>query len=77
MKDLIEIILKGLAGYVPVLVSVVSTPKRSILKLIIDESDKLNKALIFCGITIAIGFAFQAPLLLVGQDFELPDRCSH
>jgi hypothetical protein len=69
MKDLIEIILKGLAGYVPVLVSVVSTPKRSILKLIIDESDKLNKALIFCGITIAIGFVFQAPLLLADQDF--------
>jgi len=69
MKDLIEIILKGIAGYLPVLVSVVSTPKRSVLKLIIDEPDRLNKALIFCGITIAIGFAFQAPLLTAGQDF--------
>ena len=69
MKDLIEIILKSLAGYVPVLVSVVTRPKTSILKLITDKADKLNKALIFCGITIAIGFVFQAPLLHKGQDF--------
>ncbi len=69
MKELVGFILKGLAGYVPVLVSVVTTPKRSILKLITHESDKLNKALIFCGISIAIGFAFQAPLLQPGQDF--------
>jgi hypothetical protein len=69
MKDLIEIILKGIAGYVPVLVSVVTTPKRSILKLITNEPEKLNKALIFGGLTIAIGFAFQAPLLPTDKDF--------
>lgn len=69
MKDLIEIILKNLVGYIPVLASVVSTPKRSILKLIADENDKLSKALIFVGITLAIGFAFQAPFLRKEQDF--------
>ncbi len=71
MKDLVEFILKGLRGYLPVLVSVVGTPKRSILKLITNEPDKLNKALIFCGISIAIGFVFQAPLLKAGQDFVI------
>ena len=69
MRDLIEIILKNLAGYVPVLVSIVTTPKHSILKLIIREPDKLNKALVFCGLTIAIGFMLQAPLLKMDQDF--------
>ena len=69
MKDLVEIILKGLVGYLPVLVSVICTPKRSILKLITNAPDKLNKALTFCGISIAIGFVFQAPLLQTGQDF--------
>lgn len=69
MKDLIEIILKGLAGYIPIVVSVITTPKLSILKLITDEPGKLNKALTFCGLTIAIGFAFQAPLLPTDQDF--------
>ena len=68
MKDLIEIILKNLVGYIPVLVSVISKPKRSILTLIANETDKLSKALIFVGITLAIGFAFQAPFLQKGQD---------
>ncbi|MCP4265090.1 MAG: hypothetical protein GY777_05865 [Candidatus Brocadiaceae bacterium] len=68
MNDLIQILLKGLAGYLPILASVVGTPKRSILKLVTDEPDKLNKALVFCGISIAIGFIFQAPLLTVDQD---------
>lgn len=69
MKYLVEIILKNLTGYVPVLVSIIATPKRTILKLVTNETDKLNKALFFVGITIAIGFAFQAPLLYIGQDF--------
>lgn len=69
MKELVEIILKNLVGYLPVLVSVVGTPKRSILKLITTEPDKLNKALTFFGISITIGFLFQAPLLKTGQDF--------
>lgn len=69
MKDLIEIILKGFLGYLPVLISVTTTPKPSILKLIANEPGKLNKALTFCFISIAIGFIFQAPLLKTSQDF--------
>jgi hypothetical protein len=69
MKELIGIILKNLATYIPVLVSVASKPKRSILELISSETEKLSKALIFVGITLAIGFAFQAPFLQKGQDF--------
>jgi hypothetical protein len=69
MKDLLEIILKGLAGYLPVLVSIVATPKHSILKLLATAPNRLQNALIFCGFTIAIGFAFQAPLLQTDQDF--------
>ncbi len=63
-----EIVLKGFVGYLPVLVSVVTAPKPSILKLITDTPNRANKAFIFCGISIAIGFIIQAPLLKSGQD---------
>jgi hypothetical protein len=69
MKDLIEIILKGLAAYLPVLVSIVATPRQSIRKLINDEPEVLNRALSFCGLTLAIGFALQAPLAQSEQSF--------
>ena len=69
MKDLLEIILKGLASYVPVLAAVVATPKRSILKLINNQPGRLNRALTFAGFTLAVGFALQAPLVQSGQDF--------
>lgn len=69
MKDLIEIISKGLSGYIPMLVAVITSPKRSIFKYASDTHNKLNKALSFGGITIAIGFVFQAPLVSAEQDF--------
>ncbi len=69
MKELIEIIVKGFLGYLPVLIAVTTKPKPSILKLITNEPDKLNKALTFCFISIAIGFVLQAPLLKTSQDF--------
>ena len=69
MKDLIETILKGLVAYLPVLVSIVATPRESIRKLIRDEPDALHRALSFCGLTLAIGFVLQAPLAQSEQDF--------
>jgi hypothetical protein len=62
MKDLLELIVKGLVGYVPVLASIVVSPRQSIQKLLAAEDEVLNKALAFCGLTLAIGFALQAPL---------------
>jgi len=69
MKELVEYILKGLTGYVPLLVSIIATPKRTISKLTTSEPDRLNKALTFAGFTIALAFVFQAPLVPDGQDF--------
>jgi hypothetical protein len=69
MKDLIDIILKNLTGYLPILVSLISTPKQSILTLTADEAERLKKALLFVVITIAIGFALQAPLVKISENF--------
>jgi len=69
MKDLVEYILKGLAGYVPLLASIIAKPKRTISKLTTSEPDSLNKALTFAGFTIALAFVFQAPLVPEGKDF--------
>ena len=69
MKDLIHLILKNLASYLPVLFSVVSAPKQAIINIIDNEPDKLNQALIFVGVTLAIGFAFQIPFTDSGQSF--------
>lgn len=69
MKDLIETILKGLVAYVPALVSIVATPRQTIRKLITDEPEVLNRALSFCGLTLALGFVLQAPLAHSEQDF--------
>ena len=57
MKELIEVVVKGFLGYLPKLISVTTTPKPSILTLITNEPDKLNKALTFCFISIAIGIS--------------------
>lgn len=69
MKDLIEIILKGLAQFVPVMAAVVASPKKNILAQLQAQTDRLNRAMTFCGIAIAIGFAFQAPLVPADRDF--------
>ncbi len=68
MKDLIEFILTGLTRYVPLLVSIIATPKRTISKLITSEADNLSNAMFFAGITIALAFVFQSPLLPDGKD---------
>lgn len=68
MKDLIDVIFKNLATYVPVLVRVISAPKRSVA-LLIGEDDRLERALVFGCITAALGLILQAPLLRAGEDF--------
>lgn len=69
VKDLIEAILKGLTSYIPMLASVVSNPKTNIPRLVREPSEPLRHALVFCGISIAIAFVAQAPLLTEGMEF--------
>ena len=69
MKDLIEAILKGLSSYIPMLASVVSNPKINIPRLVREPSDALRHALVFCGISVALAFVAQAPLLTAELDF--------
>lgn len=69
MKDLIEAILKGLSSYIPMLASVVSNPKTNIPRLVREPSEPLRHALMFCGISVALAFIAQAPLLTGDIDF--------
>ena len=69
MKDLIEIIVKGLADYVPVLAAIVATPRQSIRKFLGEGDEALSRALAFCGLTLAIGLVLQGPLAESDQDF--------
>jgi hypothetical protein len=69
MKDLVELIIRELVAFLPLLIGIIRAPSRTILSLMEDSSSRLSKALSFCGITLAIGVALQAPLLQKGQDF--------
>lgn len=69
VKDLIEAILKGLTAYIPLLAKVVSAPRTNVPRLVREPAEPLRHALIFCGISLAISFAVQAPLLAEGRDF--------
>jgi len=67
MKDLVEILWRNLTLYIPVLAAVVSAPRTTIASLV-EEKDRLAKALTFTGVTVAIGFLLQAPLTAEGTD---------
>ena len=67
MKDLVEILWRNLTLYIPVLAAVVSAPRTTIASLL-EEKDRLAKALTFTGVTVAIGFLLQAPLTAEGTD---------
>lgn len=69
MKDLIEAVLQSISKYIPLLVSVIANPRTTVPRLVHERDDPLRHALIFCGISIAITFVAQAPLLTAGQDF--------
>ena len=51
------------------LASVIADPKTNVPRLVSEPDDPLRHALLFCGISLAITFAAQAPLLADGQDF--------
>ncbi len=71
MKDLLEIVFRNLRTYVPVLAALVARPKMTIAKHVTGDERDLSDALVFVGITVAIGLAFQAPLLRPGEDFTM------
>ncbi len=63
MKEFASLFFKHLSGYVLTLRAVTSTPARAITDRVINKRNKLNKAFVFVAMTLAIGFAFQAPLV--------------
>ena len=67
MKDLVEILWRNLTLYIPVLAAVISAP-RTTIALLLEEKDRLAKALTFTGVTVAIGFLLQAPLTTEAAD---------
>jgi len=62
MKDLVEILWRSLATYIPILVAVVTAPRTTILEQIAEPEGRFQRALSFVGVTVAIGFLLQAPL---------------
>ena len=63
MKEFASIFFKHLSGYVLTLRSVTGSPTRAITDRVINKRNKLNNAFVFVAMTLAIGFAFQAPLV--------------
>lgn len=68
MKELLELILKHTSGYLPVLFAMFGRPKTTIATKVTGKNADLDNALLFIGISIAIGFALQAPLIPKGDD---------
>ena len=69
MKDLLEFLTKHLRVYLPAFTAVVSGPKSAVAQHVSGAKEDLENALLFGGITLAIGFGIQAPLVPKGQDF--------
>lgn len=69
MKDLLEQIFKHLPSYAPDLVRLIGRPKTTIADLSAGAPDEFTRASIFVGISVAIGFALQAPGLAKEHDF--------
>jgi hypothetical protein len=69
MKDLLEQIFKHLPTYAPDLVRLIGRPKATIAELAAGTPDDLTRASIFVGVSVAIGFALQAPTLAKEHDF--------
>lgn len=69
MKDLLERIFRYLPHYVPELASLIGRPKRTIIARNTGAPDDLTQALLFVGVSVAIGFVLQAPTLGQEHDF--------
>ncbi len=68
MKELVELLWRSLATYVPILVAVVTAPRTTILARIAEPEGRFPRALSFVGVTVAIGFLLQAPLAKDGSE---------
>ena len=69
MKNLAERVLAQLPSYVPELAAMVGGPKRTIAARSSGAPDDLERAIVFVGITVGIGFLLQAPTLPPETDF--------
>lgn len=69
MKELLERVLKQLPGYLPDLASLVTGPKRAILRWIGKGTGDLKRPLTFVAVSVAIGFLLQLPQLGKEHDF--------
>jgi hypothetical protein len=76
MKDLLEKILAYLPVYIPDLIQLVSGPKRFVAERNRGQEGDAMKAFTFLGISLAIFFALQAPLVASGKEF-LSDTGGH
>ena len=50
MKDLVEILWRSLATYIPILVAVVTAPRTTILAQIAEPEGRFQRALSFVGV---------------------------
>ena len=69
MNDLIAAFLKEVLGYVPVLASVVASPRQTIPHRIYDRNAPLKDAMTFFGATLALLLVLQAPLVGSEHDY--------
>lgn len=69
MRNLAERTFAQLPAYVPDLIALVGGPKRAIAARNDGDPDALHRALVFVGITVALGFILQAPAVGGHGDF--------
>ena len=71
MKEVAERVFAQLPHYVPDLAALVGHPKRTIAAKSSGAPDDLQRATVFVGITVGIGFLLQAPTLPPETDFMM------
>lgn len=69
MKDLLDRVLRALPRYLPELGRLLVGPKTAIVQWVEAARGDLTHALVFVGLTVAIGFVLQIPRLARDQDF--------
>lgn len=69
MKELLDLLLKHLPGYLPGLVSLVIGPKTAIIWWVGEEKGDLTRPIIFVALSVAFGFLLQLPRIIKDLDF--------
>lgn len=69
MKDLLDRVLRALPRYLPEMGRLLVAPKTAIVQWVEAARGDLTHALVFVGLTVAIGFVLQIPRLAKDQDF--------